>query len=185
MSSTSNVKPWGRITWYFIHSFCERINEKFFNSNIDSCLDILSGVCSMIPCPTCRNHAQDFLKKYPIKKLVRTKEQLKYYFFKFHNQATLNGNPKSNIPDISVLETYKRANFPAIVKAFRAEYMKRTPTRLDYSHTLYAQRVLKNIMSFLQSNQGEFMNYSTVPSSAQTQNNVESESENITFSITE
>jgi hypothetical protein len=135
----------------------------------------------MIPCPICRNHAQDFLKKYPIKKLVKTKEQLKHYFFKFHNQATLNGNPKSNIPDISVLETYKRANFPAIVKAFRAEYMKKTPTRLDYSHTLHAQRLLKKIMSFLQANQGEFMNYiTTVPSSY-----VESESENITLSVTE
>ena len=82
MSSTSNGKPWGRITWYFIHSFCERIDEKFFNLNMEACLTIITSVCSMIPCPTCRNHAQEFLKKYPIKKLVRTKDELKNYFFK-------------------------------------------------------------------------------------------------------
>lgn len=175
-SSSAQGKPWGRITWYFIHAFCERIDEQFFNTNIDACMTVLTNVCSMIPCPLCRNHATDFLKKFPIKKMVRTKEDLKMYFFRFHNQATLNGNPRATPADPSVLATYKRANFPAIVRAFKAEYMKKTPTRLDYAHTLYSQRILKSVISFLMANQAAFMPQAPSP---------ENDLENITFSVHE
>lgn len=175
--SPGEGKPWGKITWYFIHTFCERINEDFFVKNRENCLNILSSVCSMIPCPTCREHATQYLKKNPLNRIVRNKEELKAYFFRFHNQATLNGNPSARVEDSSIIDMYKRANFKRIIYAFKAEYMKRTPTRLDYTQTLYAQTILKSVMSFLYSNQQWF---------AQTSPPQQSNDErNITMSVTE
>lgn len=175
--SPGEGKPWGRITWYFIHTFCERINEDFFVKNREKCLDILSSICCMIPCPTCREHSIQYLKKNPLNRMVRNKEELKAYFFRFHNQATLNGNPSARVEDSSVIDMYKRANFKRIVDAFKAEYMKKTPTRLDYTHTLYAQTILKSVITFLHSNQHWF---------AQTSPPQQSTTEvNITMSVTE
>lgn len=150
--SPGEGKPWGRITWYFIHTFCERIDETFFVNNKDKVLSILSDVCNMIPCPKCRGHAIQYLKKNPLIKMVRNKEELKNYFFRFHNQATLNGNPSSTPADPSVMDMYKKANFKRIIEAFKFEYTKSTPTRLDYAHTLFAQRILNQTLSFLYAN---------------------------------
>jgi hypothetical protein len=189
MSSTKSPgegKPWGKITWYFIHTFCERIDETFFLNNRDAVLTILSNVCNMIPCPTCRNHAAQHLKKNPLIKMARNKEELKAYFFRFHNQATLNGNPSARPADPSVMEMYRRANFKRIVEAFKHEYLKKTPTRLDYAHTLFAQRVLKEALSFLYANQRWFLANNAQPTQIETQpteNN--NDQENISFSIIE
>ena len=189
--SPGEGKPWGKITWYFIHTFCERIDEAFFVNNRETVLKILSSVCSMIPCPTCRSHADQYLKKNPMIKIVRNKEELKAYFFRFHNHATLNGNPSARPADPSVIDMYKRANFKRIIDAFKYEYSKKTPTRLDYSHTLYAQRILKDTLTFLYANQRWFMATILQPPQTNatqpiTENVVQpSESENITLSIVE
>jgi hypothetical protein len=127
--------------------------------------------------------------------MARNKEELKAYFFRFHNQATLNGNPTARPADPTVIDMYKRANFKKIVDGFRFEYMKRTPTRLDYAHTLFAQRILNETLSFLYANQRWF----AVKHVQQlTESNVQQpkdinvqptepvlESENITFSVVE
>lgn len=155
--SPAEGKPWGKITWYFIHTFCERINETFFVQNKEKVINILSNVCSMIPCPTCRAHASQYLKKNPMMKMIRNKEDLKAYFFRFHNQATLNGNPAMRPAEPGVLEMYKRANFSLIIKAFSAEYMKNTPTRQDYSHTMFSQRILKSTVDFVYAHQKYFV----------------------------
>jgi hypothetical protein len=124
----------------------------------------------MIPCPTCRAHAVQYLNKNPLIKIARNKEELKAYFFRFHNQATLNGNPTARPADPTVIEMYKKANFKKIVDAFKFEYMKRTPTRLDYAHTLFAQRILKETLSFIYANQQWFVvkNVQTTESNVQT-----------------
>jgi hypothetical protein len=181
IKSPGEGKPWGKITWYFIHTFCERINETFFIKNRETVLSLLSSVCSMIPCPICRTHAEKHLKHNPLIKMVRNKDELKTYFFRFHNQAKLNGNKSAKVPDQSIIDMYKRANFKKIVDAFRYEYTKKTPTRLDYAHTLYSQTILKSVLNFVYSNQQWFVQ--------QPQQNItvssDTETENITFSVTE
>jgi hypothetical protein len=157
MISPGKGKPWGKITWYFIHTFCERINPQFFMDRKSECFALLSNVCSMIPCPTCRHHALQYLKNNPLNRIVRNKDDLKAYFYRFHNQATLNGNPMARAADVSVIDMYKKANFKRIIDAFRTEYMKNTPTRQDYTQTLHAQKILKNVLSFLNANQRQFV----------------------------
>jgi hypothetical protein len=129
----------------------------------------------MIPCPLCRSHAADYLKRNPLNRIVKNKEDLKAYFHRFHNQATLNGNPKAAVADSSVLEMYKRANFQLIINAFKAEYLKKTPTRLDYAHTMYSQRILTDVVGFIHANQRWF-----IPVPTPTPDNI-----NITMTVVE
>jgi hypothetical protein len=51
---------------------------------------------------------------------------------------------------------YKHSNFPLIINAFVAEYMKNTPTRQDYAHTLFSQRILKDAVAFVNANHRYF-----------------------------
>lgn len=148
---TNNPKPWGKITWYFLHTFCEKIDEEYFIQNKTKCIEILETVCNIIPCPLCRVHASKYLKQNPMNKLIHSKEDLKNYFFKFHNNATKQANPQSKEENILVLEIYKKAIFPNIIKNFKYEYTKSTPTRLDYTHTLFTHLQIKEILSFIYS----------------------------------
>lgn len=178
----SEGKPWGKITWYFIHTFCEKIDEQFFMANKEKCFEVLTSVCNMIPCPLCRNHAAQYLKKNPMPRIIKNKGDLKNYFFNFHNQATLNGNPRAKIADVSTLDLYKKANFSKIINAFSAEYTKRTPTRLDYTHTLFSKRVLGTTISFMKNNWSAFNVKQTIQPTEAEPNNEES---NIILKITD
>ena len=185
IKSPGEGKPWGKITWYFIHTFCERIDETFFIKNRDKVLSLLSSVCSMIPCPICRTHAEKHLKHNPLMKMIRNKDELKAYFFRFHNQATLNGNPSAKVPDQSIMEMYKRANFKKIIEAFRHEYMKKTPTRLDYTHTMHSQRTLMDVLKFIYTNQRWFIAIQPQNININTTISTEPDVENITYSVIE
>ena len=38
-------KRWGTPTWYFFHTFAEKITENLFNNNRQECLELLHSIC--------------------------------------------------------------------------------------------------------------------------------------------
>ena len=56
-------KRWGVPTWYFFHTFAEKITENLFLSKRLECLELLEEICTNLPCPYCKEHSVDYLKK--------------------------------------------------------------------------------------------------------------------------
>jgi hypothetical protein len=114
-------KRWGVPTWYFFHTFSEKITETLFTNKRKECIDLLIEICNNLPCPYCRDHARDYIKKHKLDN-IKTKEELKLYFFKFHNEV--NKRTKKKALDISALEIYKNMSMVSVFRYYRKEFFR-------------------------------------------------------------
>ena len=73
---------WAQPTWYFFHTFAEKINKKFYESNQGMCFNIIRQICFNLPCPECRKHASNYINKISLHS-VKTKEDLIFVLIKF------------------------------------------------------------------------------------------------------
>ena len=55
---------WAVPCWYFFHGFAARINANFYRNNYrEIWRNIYVNLCISLPCPICRNHATNYIKK--------------------------------------------------------------------------------------------------------------------------
>ena len=54
---------WAPPTWYFFHTFAEKINTQFYRHNVSHCFNIIRQICYNLPCPDCRYHATNYINK--------------------------------------------------------------------------------------------------------------------------
>ena len=113
---------WAIPTWYFFHTFAEKINPVFYKHNAASCFNIIRQVCYNLPCPDCRYHASNYINRIKLRD-VSTKEDLKFVLFTFHNFVNQRlGKP---IFALNQLELYRRANTRRIFNIISDEYYKK------------------------------------------------------------
>ena len=145
-------KSWGTPTWYFFHTLAEKIKENEYDGIKVEVLSYIKNICSVLPCPDCRDHAVKFMKRINIGH-VNTKEELKHMLYIFHNSI----NTRKNLPQYSVdeLELYKRGNFSKIFAYFKQE-MGRALHNRQLNEAMARQMVLKNVTIFLQNNRDKF-----------------------------
>lgn len=145
-------KSWGTPTWYFFHTLAEKIKENEYDGIKVEVLSYIKNICSVLPCPDCRDHAVNFMKRINIGH-VNTKEQLKQMLCGFHNSV----NARTNSPQYSVdgLELYKRGDFSKIFAYFKQEIGRPLHNR-QLNDAMARQMVLKNVTIFLQNNRHKF-----------------------------
>ena len=112
MSNDRTKSKWGIPTWYFMHTYAEKINENYYKENHIECFGIIRTICYSLPCPYCRDHAVSYLRRVPTGS-INTKEKLKNFLWQFHNRV--NKNTGKDEVDIKILEQYKYVN---MVKAW-------------------------------------------------------------------
>lgn len=76
---------WSVPTWYFFHGLAARIDESFYNNNYMTVwINVYQNICFNLPCPMCKRHATNYIKKSKVSD-IETKEKLIKYLFNFHN----------------------------------------------------------------------------------------------------
>ena len=112
---------WAYITWIFFHSFANKVNANFFKGHYINCCGLISYICNNLPCPVCKTHAIEYLRKNNIYD-CKTKEDLQTYLWKFHNEVNkMLGKPIYSFKDLDI---YNRSIFSNIVKKFLYEFSK-------------------------------------------------------------
>ena len=76
-----------------------KIWKALFNS-----LEFYKDICDGLPCPYCKQHASNYVKRIPLTS-INTKEKLKQTLFNFHNDVNLRTGKSSM--HRSVLKKYK------------------------------------------------------------------------------
>ena len=112
-----SINVWGPITWYLFHSLAEKIKDEHFIEEKDNILTLFKKVCNCLPCPSCKEHAQQNMKHANITS-VKTKKDLKLFFMEFHNIVNSNTNKKIKFTLEQLTEKYRYANINNIVTQF-------------------------------------------------------------------
>ena len=115
---------WGRYTWMLFHTLAEKIKDEYFNDYKKIVFSIIYSLCSCLPCPTCKQHAMETLKKKNIFN-VETKEGLKMFLYQFHN--TVSYTKGSQVYDIHILDQYELSNLKQIIPLFKVHFSTNVP----------------------------------------------------------
>ena len=115
---------WGKYTWIFFHTLVEKIKDELFFQYKDMICAMILNLCSCLPCPTCKDHAMETLRKKNIFN-VRSKEELKIFMYQFHN--TVSHKKGMHMPDLSILEQYQYTNLRRATRDFAQHFSTNTP----------------------------------------------------------
>ena len=90
-------KRWGTPTWYFLHTLIEKLDSNYYKKISNSVTNLIVDLFGNLPCPYCKDHALQYIKKNNIYK-IKTKEGMRIYLFNFHNNVSkrLNNSVHSN-----------------------------------------------------------------------------------------
>lgn len=115
---------WGKYTWIFFHTLVEKIKDESFHEYKHIVTSIIFDLCTCLPCPTCKQHAMETLKKRNIHN-VQSKDELKMFLYQFHNTVT--NRKKLKMFDITVLDQYKYGNLHQIIRVFSQYFTTNIP----------------------------------------------------------
>ena len=138
---------WGEPTWFLFHTLAEKIKEEYFVKLKNELVSFIKQICNNLPCPDCAQHATRYINGVNFSS-IRNKEQLKVFFFNFHNEV--NSRKEYDIFKLPDIEKYKNAVTINIVKNFLYHFSKKSySVRLDVnSH--HRSLLLKNFRSWLE-----------------------------------
>jgi hypothetical protein len=156
MSSSKKKILWGSVTWIFFHTLAEKINNNFFIHNKKEVLNLIEKICVNLPCPTCANHAIQYISNTNSRK-INSKQDLILFFYNFHN--TVNYNSNNPIFKQEDLQIYKRFNMNIALQNFMTIYPKRYNGGLNltpYSNQLQRRRTVNEVKSWLKKNWNYF-----------------------------
>ena len=108
----SPPNKWGPVTWILFHSLVESIEDDKFSQVYRQFFNLIKNMCSVLPCPTCSQHATIYLSRLTDAH-INTKERMRNMLYIFHN--TINARNKKKGFFVEDLEKYKNAN---IVECF-------------------------------------------------------------------
>lgn len=107
---------WGPSTWYLFHTLSEKIKPEHFMNIRDEFLDIVKSICINLPCPSCAEHATNYIKNLNYNS-IQSKDDLKLFFLNFHNFV----NQRNKKPSFSMIELndkYSKAKTINVMKNF-------------------------------------------------------------------
>ena len=109
-------KQWGPSIWYLIHSIAYAIdNDDYFIKNRGSYFKFYSTLRKIIPCPICRKHFNNIMKKRDINN-CKTKSSMINWTISKHNKVNKRLKKKQinrNKADI----LYNKIELPKIIKS--------------------------------------------------------------------
>ena len=122
-NNNAPVMLWGKPTWHLLHTMAEKIQNIPFSTNRSDILQIIYTICINLPCPTCSEHAKEYMIKNHLFQIM-TKHELKLFLFKFHN--TVNARKHLPIFDEQNLTQYARAIPKNVIEHFLIAYNRKS-----------------------------------------------------------
>jgi hypothetical protein len=148
---------WGEPTWTLMHWLAENVNDNHFNSERLNIITIISKILRTLPCSLCKNHASEYNKRYPLDKMVYTKEDLRLWLFYFHN--TVNNRKKYNVESIDILNKYKSIHITNVLQNWLNNYC--TGNNIQHQDFFIKHRindVKKYVVLYLRAKKHKFTN---------------------------
>jgi hypothetical protein len=147
---------WGAPTWYFFHTLAAKIKPEYFEEHKPQILQIISNICNNLPCPSCTEHAKQYIQKLNTN-MINSKNDLIQFLFVFHN----NVNERKRKPIFSyddLIEKYKTANLINIATNFLYYFKMEHHAVRMIADGMHRKRTATNIQIWLQKNKHIFEN---------------------------
>ena len=144
---------WGEITWTFLHMIVEKIKEEQYENEKSKILELVKKICNNLPCPECKQHASQYMKRVRVTHITRKKD-FQIILFNFHNEV--NKRLKKDLPDLDILEKYKYLDTVDTSKRFIKIFSKPVHNNRLMMDSLNRNFFMKELLSYLENNIEKF-----------------------------
>ena len=129
-------REWGSACWFLFHTLASKVKEDKFDLVKNSLWEQINAICNNLPCPECREHATELMRKSNKNLILSSKRNLEMYLFDFHNLV----NKRNNLRVMKIEEydlLYSKANLYNIISNFIRKFLlssKNSKLMLDVMH---------------------------------------------------
>lgn len=152
--SDGDRMKWGAPTWSLFHCIPEKITQENFIKNKDSIIRLIVTICNNLPCPTCSDHAKQYMNKVNFT-AIKTPDDLKKMLFAFHNSVN-ERKGYARFPYDSLDEKYDNLDFNQVVNAFMFHFQKKTYAPNLIAQQMHRQKQIVIVKQWFQDNIGLF-----------------------------
>jgi Erv1 / Alr family len=153
-SPTPKKMAWGEPTWYVLHTMAEKVKDEVFPSFRQDLLNTIFMICTNLPCPTCSNHATQYLSKINMSS-IQTKEDLKRLLFNFHNTVNeQKGYPQFAYSDLD--PKYSAANLVNMIQHFMLFFQEKNKNVKMIANDMYRARIIAKLKEWFNVNISQF-----------------------------
>ena len=141
---------WGAPTWYFFHTIASKIKPEYFEEYKIQILQIITNICYNLPCPSCTEHAKQYIQGMNTN-TIKCKDDLIKFLFVFHNSV----NERKHKPIFSyndLIEKYAKANFINITNYFLHFFKMEHHAVRMIADGMHRKQNAKTMQSWLQTN---------------------------------
>jgi len=132
--SDGDRMKWGAPTWALFHTIPEKLSDKNFVENKTSIIQLIMTICNNLPCPSCSQHATQYMRKVNFN-AIHTTEDLKKMLYIFHN--SVNERKKyAEYPYDDLNDKYSNLDFNQVVNKFMFHFQQKV-----YAMNLIAQQI--------------------------------------------
>jgi len=147
-----NPEIWGPPIWILFHTMIEKSKEESYPNLGREIFSFIFRISGYLPCPSCSQHATDFLRKIPINN-IKTKDELKNMIYIFHN--SVNKRKEKGMFNYEKMDQYKNVNLWNAYNQFINVYRTKGNLKL-LSESFQRQIIVKNFKTWLMKNSNNF-----------------------------
>jgi len=141
---------WGEPTWFLFHTLAYKLKDEHFNQIKNDFLNLCFTICRNLPCPTCAEHATEYMKNINFN-AIQSKQHLKDLFFEFHNSVNKRkGFSIFNKVDLD--DKYSKANTIAIIQNFMINYRDKPKSIRNIANDWFREKTISQINQWFSKN---------------------------------
>ena len=148
-ANISKPRAWGILTWMLFHTLAEKIKPEKFHQYSHIIISFIRNICQCLPCPYCREDAQRYLSSFNFK-LIKSKEDLKYFLFDFHNHV--NKKLNNETPSEKVLDKYKQLDIEKVMKLWYEHFTRYGIEAQEFMEGMQRNNVRNELHTFIITN---------------------------------
>jgi len=147
-------KEWGNAIWNLFHILSIKLKPEH-TPEIPKIVEIITGICEIIPCPICQEHSVSILSKIKNKDIYQSQEALIKFVWRFHN--IVNSTVKNPIFNYdSLLPQYSVLNTIMVIKTFIHIMRKQTNPTKKILYSFHRNMYMKTFTEYMSKNIHKF-----------------------------
>jgi hypothetical protein len=151
---TKKKMKWGEPVWFFFHTIAEKVKPESFPIVRMELLQVITNICSNLPCPTCSQHAKTYLANTNLN-TIQTKDQLIEFFYTFHNEVNAHKGFQQ-FPRELLRDKYSKANTMKMINYFLINLLDKSYSIRMIADDFHRKRLVEDIKKWLSNNMQHF-----------------------------
>ena len=144
---------WGPLVWKVLHCMTIKIKDEEFQNERENIIQMISGICSNLPCPQCATHASGLIKKHKLRD-VKSKIDIIKFIYLMHNQV--NKRLKKQIYSFEKIEEYEHFNMKSLLNDYYNMNLKAKYNEKMMLHSYHRKTFMKKFCDYFRNNISKF-----------------------------